>query len=55
MEFLIGLLCGGVGGYVATRVVMRVRLDRQRKKEHEAWTRQMQRLRAQSMHAEEKK
>jgi len=56
MEYLIGFLCGGVVGYVATKVVERIQLDRQRLKEHKAWMRQMERLNsAKNTRKEEKK
>ena len=52
MEYLIGFVFGSIAGYVGTKVVERLRNDHLRKKEHEAWTRQMERLRARK---EEKK
>ena len=52
MEYLIGFVFGSIAGYVGTKVVERLRNDRLRKKEHEAWTRQMERLRGRK---EEKK
>jgi len=52
MEYLIGFAFGSIAGYVGTKVVERLRNDRLRKKEQEAWTRQMERLR---MRKEEKK
>ncbi len=52
MEYFLVFLFGSIAGYVGTKVVERLRNDRLRKKEHEAWTRQMERLRARK---EEKK